>query len=60
MEAYEGYDIFQIYELGDQVFLSRRFVELCEEKGLTNLHCTIASRHGRWAAEYFLDGNEDA
>jgi len=60
MEAYEGYDIFNIYELGDQVFLSRRFVELCEEKGLTNLHCTVASRHGRWAAEYFLDGNEDA
>lgn len=60
MEAYEGYDIFQIYELGNQVFLSRRFVELCEEKGLTNLHCTVASQHGRWAAEYFLDGNEDA
>lgn len=60
MDAYEGYDMFQIYELGNQVFLSRRFVELCEEKGLTNLHCTVASRHGRWAAEYFLDGNEDA
>ena len=60
MEAYEGYDIFQIYELGDQILLSRRFVELCEEKGLTNLHCTAASRYGRWVAEYFLDGKEDA
>lgn len=60
MDAYEGYDIFQTYELGDQVIVSRRFVELCAEKKLTNLHCTPAYKYGRWAAEYFLDGNENA
>ena len=32
--SFGNYDIFQIYELGDQILLSRRFVELCEEKGL--------------------------
>lgn len=60
MDAYEGYDIFQIYELGNQVFLSQSFVDLCVDNKLTNLHYTIAERHDSWAAEYFLDGNEDA
>lgn len=60
MEFYEGYDIFQIYELGNQVFLSQRFVELCAQKGLTNLHYSPACKYGKWVAEYFLDGNEDA
>lgn len=60
MEAYEGYDIFHIYEMGNTVFLSQRFVDFCREAGLTNLHFTPARKYGRWAAEYFLDGNENA
>lgn len=60
MDDYEGYDIFHIYELGDTVFLSQRFVDFYKESGLTNLHFGPAEKHGRWMAEYFLDGNEDA
>ena len=60
MEADEGYDIFQTYELGDQICLSQRFLDICRQEGLTNLHCTIAQDHNKWMAEYFLDGNEDA
>lgn len=60
MDSFEGFDIFQIYELGDIVFLSQRFVDLCIANNLTNLHCSLAGNYGRWAAEYFLDGNEDA
>lgn len=59
-DEYEGYDIFQIYELGDTVFLSERFVEFYEKSGLTNLRYDPARKHGAWAASYFLDGNEDA
>ena len=40
MEAYEGYDIFHIYELGETTFVSQRFVDFCQEKKLTNfLYC---------------------
>lgn len=60
MDSFEGFDIFQIYELGDTVFLSQRFVDLCIANKLTNLHYSLAEKHGRWAAAYFLDGNEDA
>lgn len=60
MEAYEGYDMFHIYELGGTVFLSQRFVDVYRESGLTNLHFGPAEKHGRWMAAYFLDGNEDA
>lgn len=60
MDTYEGYDIFQIYELGETVFLSQRFVDFYRKSGLTNLHYGPAEKHGRWMAEYFLDGNEDA
>lgn len=60
LEKYEGYDIFQIYELGDQLFLSQRFMDMTAKYGLTNLHCTPAQTHGQWAWKYFLEGNEDA
>ncbi len=60
MDAYEGYDIFYIYELGNTVFLSQRFVDFYKENKLTNLHFDPAEKHGQWAASYFLDGNEDA
>lgn len=59
-DNYEGYDIFQIYELGDAVFLSQRFVDFCNENNLTNLHFSPAQVYGQWMASYFLDGNEDA
>lgn len=58
-EKYEGYDIFQIYELGNTVFLSKRFVDFYEESGLTNLRFDPAQKHGQWASSYFLDGKED-
>ncbi len=29
MTADEGYDLFQIWELGDHTFVSRRFVYVC-------------------------------
>lgn len=59
-EAYEGFDIFQIYELGDTVFLSQRFVDFCRENHLTNLHFVPAQKHGQELSSYFLDGNENA
>ena len=58
--AYEGYDIFQIYELGNTVFLSEKFVKFYESSTLTNLHYGPAQKHDAWVASYFLDGDEDA
>lgn len=60
MDDYEGYDIFYIYELGDAVLLSQRFVDFCKENNLTNLHYTIAEQYMQWASAYFLDGDETA
>lgn len=60
VDAYEGYDIFHIYELGSVAIVSQRFVDVCRENGLTNLHVTPAEIYGQWAAAYFLDGDEDA
>lgn len=60
MDVYEGYDIFQIYEMGNAVFVSQRFMDVCNENHLTNLHVTAAENYGQWAAAYFLDGDEDA
>ena len=57
---YEGYDIFQIYELGNTVFLSERFVKFYESSKLTNLYYGPAQKHDAWAASYFLDDNENA
>lgn len=59
-DVFEGYDIFQIYELGNTVFLSERFVEFYRESMLSNLHFGPANKHGNWESAYFLDGNEDA
>ena len=43
-EEYEGYDIFHTYELCDTTFLSRRFVDVCRENRLTNLHFESATK----------------
>ena len=43
-EQYEGYDIFFTYELGTTTFLSRRFVDVCRENRLTNLHFESATK----------------
>lgn len=59
-DEYEGYDIFQTYEMGDQIFLSQKFVNFCKEQHLTNLHYSNTEIHGRWATAYFLDGDENA
>ena len=59
MENYEGYDIFQTYELCSTVFLSQRFVDFYENSGLTNLRYGPAEKDGSEIAEYFLDGNEE-
>ena len=58
MDNYEGYDIFQTYEMGNIVLLSQRFVNFCRENSLTNLHCTPIQTYGKREAEYFLDGIE--
>ena len=58
-EQYEGYDIFFTYELGETAFLSKRFVDVCRENGLTNLHFRPAAKYGTKEAKYFLDGIED-
>lgn len=58
-ERYEGYDIFFTYELGESAFLSQRFVDVCRENGLTNLHFRPAAKYGTKEARYFLDGIED-
>ncbi len=60
VDAYEGYDIFHIYELGDLALVSQRFVDVCQKNNLTNLHITPTEQYGQWAAAYFLDGEEDA
>lgn len=59
MEEYEGYDIFQIYELGNTLFLSQRFLNVAGEWGLTNLHCTPVEKHGAQSWAYFIDGDEN-
>lgn len=43
MEEFEHYDIFQTYEMRKTLFVSKRFVEFCKDKGLTNLHCCPSS-----------------
>lgn len=53
LKEYEGYDIFQIYELGNTLFLSQRFIDMIGEWGFTNLCCTPASDHGRDMWDYF-------
>ena len=58
-DKYEGYDIFQTYEMCNTVFLSQRFVDVCKANDLTNLRFDPAQKHGQWTAAYFLDGNED-
>ena len=58
-EQYEGYDIFFTYELCGATFLSKRFVDVCQANGLTNLHYRPAAKYGAKEATYFLDGNED-
>lgn len=60
MAEYEGYDIFQIYEMGNHLFLSLRFLDVAGEWGLTNLHCTPAEKHGAQSWAYFIDGDENA
>lgn len=45
MENFEGYDIFHTFENCNTVFVSQRFVDVCRENGLTNLHiCPIQDR----------------
>ena len=60
MEEYEGFDIFQTYEMGNTLFLSQRFLDATGKWGLTNLHCTPAEKHGRNSWAYFIDGDENA
>ncbi len=56
MEAYEGYDIFQTYELCNTLFLSQRFMDMVKDFGLTNLHCKPAKDHGRDSWDYLFGG----
>lgn len=56
--AYEGYDIFQIYELGDLVFLSQKFIDLFKSSTLSNLHYIPATEYG--AKSYYFYFGEDS
>lgn len=58
-EQYEGYDIFFTYEMGGLALLSQRFVDVCQENGLTNLHFRPTAKFLEKEARYFLDGIED-
>ena len=57
--AEKGYDIFFTYEMGGLALLSQRFVDVCRENGLTNLHFRPAAKFLEKEARYFLDGIED-
>ena len=58
MDAYEGYDIFQTYEMCSRVFLSQRFVDFYKESGLTNLHYLPVEEYNRERSEYMLYGKK--
>ena len=58
-EQSEGYDIFFTSEMGGLALLSQRFVDVCRENGLTNLHFRPATNFLEKEARYFLDGIED-
>ena len=59
MEEYEGFDIFQTYEMNNTLFVSQRFLDMAGKWGLTNLYCTPAEQHGRDLWTYFIDGAEN-
>ena len=54
MEKFEGYDIFQVYEMGERVFISKRFLDFCQKNKLTNLYCRPAEIYCKKEVEYFL------
>ena len=58
MEAYEGYDIFQTYELCNQLFVSQRFVDMAEACGLTNLRCKKVQQYKSECWDYLFPKNE--
>lgn len=45
LEQYEGYDIFHIYELGNCVFLSQKFVDMCKQEKLTGFWYNTLDNH---------------
>lgn len=54
MEKYEGYDIFQTYELCNQLLVSQRFVEMAERLGLTGLHYKKVEQYRSDCWEYMF------
>lgn len=52
------YDMFHIYELGDTVLLSQRFVDFYHQSGLTGLCFSPAKEYGRESTD-FLFGKEN-
>lgn len=49
------YDLFHIYELGDTVLLSQRFVDFYRESGLTGLCFVPAKEYGRELTDFLFD-----
>ena len=60
MDEYEGYDIFQTYEMCDTLFLSQRFLDMVKEWELTNMYCKPSRTQGEQTWKYFLEGVENA
>jgi hypothetical protein len=52
MDAYEGYDIFHTIENFDSLFVSKRFVDVCREAGLTNLHVCPVQGWGKDGSDF--------
>lgn len=57
MEKYEGYDIFQIYELCNQLFLSQRFIDMATSCCLTNLRCRPVQQYKSECWDYLFPEN---
>lgn len=53
MEGYEGYDVFYTIDNGSLLFVSQRFVDVCRENGLTNLHVCPVQDWGKEAWKLF-------
>ncbi len=60
MKEYEGYDIFQTYELCNQMFVSQRFMDMVEKLNLTGLHCKQVEQYRCECWEYIFPDNENA
>ena len=55
MDNYDGTDIFKIYELGDLVFVSKRFLDFCQTHNFSNINVRQLGDYNRHLQLYFSD-----